>query len=225
MARFARGITLEESKYRNLKTPHYSDDEIRDIVSAHLTSYRRGAETLYWEEVKVGDETTTLVKGPHTPWDFIMYHCAFGGWFDVTDRAKYVLLHQHPGAGLIDPETNVPDFPIMMHLDHFAAYSMGYPRGFDGSMQRISWFAQLMTNWMGDDGALQRLTVFHHQPFFLYDTMWIRGKVVGKDSASSTVEFELWGDNQRGDRISKGRATVALQRRPAGKGAPMSRPA
>jgi hypothetical protein len=213
MARFARGITLEESKYRDLPPVRYTDDEMTDIIQQQLSEFRRGKEVLYWEDVQVGDTLPKLVKGPHTPYDFIMYHSSFGGWFDVTDRAKYLLLQRHPGAGVIDPDTNVPDFPILMHLDHFASQSMGYPRGFDGSMQRISWFGHLLTNWIGDDGFVRNLTVWQHQPFFLYDTMWLTGRVVAKNEADASVDLELWGDNQRGDRISKSKATVVLQSR------------
>jgi hypothetical protein len=117
---------------------------------------------------------------------------------------------------LIDPATNVPDFPIMMHLDHFAAFSMGYPRGFDGSMQRISWFGHAVTNWMGDDAFLRSLTVWHRQPFFLYDTMWINGRVTRKNDADSAVDLELWGENQRGQRISTAQASVVMQSRSGG---------
>ena len=216
MARFARGITMEESKYRDVPRPYYTDDEMARIIDAHEEEYLRGAEVLYWEDVKVGDAVPTIVKGPHTPSDYIMYHSAFGSFFDVTDRIKYLLLKRFPGAAVVDPETNVPEFPHNMHLDGFAASSMGYPRGFDGSMQRISWFGHLVTNWMGDDAVMRTLNVFHRRPLFLYDAMWISGRVAAKHEADATVDLELWGDNQRGERISVGSATVALQNR-AGK--------
>jgi hypothetical protein len=83
-------------------------------------------------------------------------------------------------------------------------------------MQRISWFGHLVTNWMGDDAFLKSLSVFHCQPLFLWDAMWLHGRVVRKDEASSSVDLELWGDNHRGERISNGKATVVLQSR-AGK--------
>jgi hypothetical protein len=140
-----------------------------------------------------------------------MYHSAFGGFFDLTDRLKYLMLKRFPGAGVADPETNVPDFASMMHHDGFYPESMGYPRGFDGSMQRISWFGHLVTNWMGDDAFLRKLTVWQRRPLFLYDMMWLRGRVVAKDHGDMSVDLELWGENQRGERISEGTAKVLLQ--------------
>jgi acyl dehydratase len=213
MARFARGITLEESKYRDVPLPRYTDAEIAAIVDQHEREYLRGSDVLYWEDVTVGDDLPPIVKGPHTVADFILYHSAFGSFFDVADRIKYLMLKRFPGAAPADPETNVPDFPYTMHLDTFHARSMGYPRGFDASMQRISWFGHLVTNWMGDDAFLKQLNVFHCRPLFLWDAMWLHGRVMSKDQQASTVDLELWGDNQRGERISNGSATVVLQNR------------
>jgi hypothetical protein len=90
---------------------------------------------------------------------------------------------------------------------------MGYPRGFDGSMQRISWFGHLVTNWIGDDGFLSGLNIFHPRPLFLWDAMWLHGRVVEKKEADSSIRIEVWGDNQRGERISQGSATAVLQNR------------
>lgn len=211
MARFARGIRMEDSKYRDVPLTRYSAEDMARIVETHEQEYLRGSRVLYWEDVAVGDRLPAIAKGPHTPADFIMYHSAFGSFFDVTDRIKYLMLKRFPGAAIVDPATNVPDFPYTMHLDTFLAHSMGYPRGFDGSMQRISWFGHLVTNWMGDDAFLKRLDVFHCRPLFMWDAMWLHGKVVSKDPATSSVEIDLWGDNQRGERVSNGTATVVLQ--------------
>jgi hypothetical protein len=109
----------------------------------------------------------------------------------------------------------VPDFPNMMHLDSFSSSSMGYPRGFDASMQRISWFGHLVTNWMGDDATIDDLAVLHSSPLFLYDAMWLHGRVAEVDLQSGAVRLALWGDNHRGDRISNGSATVTLPSRAA----------
>ncbi len=213
MGRFARGIPLEESKYRDVPEPYYTQEMMDKLVRQHEQEYLRGRDVLYWEDVKVGDELPGTVKGPHTPNDYILYHASFGGFFDVTDRLKYLMMKRFPGTVGIDPKTNVPDFPISMHLDEFFYKAMGYPRGFDGSMQRISWFGHLITNWMGDDAFLQKLAIFHHRPLFLYDMMWLHGRVVSKDERNSAVDLELWSENQRGEPVSHGTARVLLQNR------------
>lgn len=211
--RFPRGVPLAESKYGDLPDPYWPNEKLQEIIDLHEREQLRGAEPRYVEDVTAGDEVAAIVKGPHTPNDYILYTGAFGGWFDVADRIKYLLLNRFPAAGVVDPRTNVPDFPNMMHLDSFSSESMGYPRGFDASMQRISWFGHLVTNWMGDDATIDDLTVLHCSPLFLYDAIWLQGQVATVDTASSTVRLELWGDNQRGERISNGSATVTLPSR------------
>jgi hypothetical protein len=213
MARFARGIPMEKSKYKDISLPKYTDSEMERIVADYEAESTRGADVLYFEDIAVGDALPSITKGPHTPHDYIMYHSAFGGFFDVTDRLKYLLLKRFPGAAVADPNTNVPDFPNTMHLDMPAAFAIGYPRGFDGSMQRISWFGHLITNWMGDDAFLRSLNVFHRQPLFLYDLMRIGGKVTAKNEQDHSVSIACSGVNQRGDEISVGQAEVVLQSR------------
>jgi len=211
--RFPRGVPMPVSKYRDLADPYWPQDELDRIVACHLDEQLRGAETRYCEDVKVGDELPAMVKGPHTPNDYILYAGAFGGWFDAADRIKYLLLERFPAAGVIDPRTNVPDFPNMMHLDSFSSESMGYPRGFDASMQRISWFGHLLTNWIGDDGVITGMQILHDRPLFLFEAMWLHGSVSAVDAVDGTVTLTLWGDNQHGERLSHGYATLRLPRR------------
>jgi acyl dehydratase len=213
--RFPRGVPMTESKYRDIPDPLWDPAELQKIIDSHEDEYLRGADTLYVEDVRVGDEIPAIAKGPHTPNDYILYAGAFGGWFDVADTIKYQMLSRFPAAGVIDPRTNVPDFPNMMHLDSFSSSSMGYPRGFDASMQRISWFGHLVTNWMGDDATIDGLQVLHCSPLFLYEAMWLHGRVAEVDAATGAVKLTLWGENHRGDRISNGSATVTLPSRAA----------
>jgi len=211
--RFPRGIPMEISKYRDLPDPLWTDEALGEILDVHEREFLRGAQELFVEDVRVGDKLPTIVKGPHTPNDYILYAGAFGGWFDVADRIKYMMLSKFPAAGVTDPRTNVPDFPNMMHLDSFSSSSMGYPRGFDGSMQRISWFGHLVTNWMGDNAFLTSLAVLHDRPLFLYDAMWLDGTVSAVHPESGVVDITLHGRNQRGETVSNGSATVVLQSR------------
>jgi acyl dehydratase len=211
MARFAKDIDLGTSKYRDIELPRYSDADMEDLFERYRSETRRGPDVRYASDVEVGDQLEPRTKGPHTPSDYLMYHAAFGSFFDLTDRLKYEFLSRFPGAATPDPRTNVPDFPNTMHLDMPAAQYLGYPRGFDGSMQRISWFGHLITDWMGDDGSLESLTVFHRQPLFLYDTMTLMGEVASVDGDSGRVQVVCSGRNQRGDEISVARAQVLLR--------------
>jgi len=103
------------------------------------------------------------------------------------------MLKRFPGPASSTP-TNVPDLPYTMHLDTYLRRRW-VTRGFDGSMQRISWFGHLVTNWMATTlpQEPERLPL---QPLSCgRDVVAWPGR--GKDEASSSVELELWGDTTR----------------------------
>ena len=97
------------------------------------------------------------------------------------------------------------------------AREVGMPGGYDVGPQRISWMGQLMTNWMGDDGFLRRLSVSVRRPNIFGDVSWCRADVVDKrvDDGAHVVELELRIENQLGEVTAKGTATIALPSRTA----------
>ncbi len=60
-------------------------------------------------------------------------------------------------------------------------------------------------------------TFYHPAPIFvrLKDTVTCRGRVLSKTSkdGAQTVELEIWAENQRGEKVVTGKATVALPSR------------
>jgi len=46
------------------KMPEYSEAELKEIYAAQDREEIRGANPRYWEDVKVGDELTPVVRGP-----------------------------------------------------------------------------------------------------------------------------------------------------------------
>ncbi len=121
-------------------------------------------------------------------------------------------VRQHPGARLVDPETNVPDVAEAGHWDPAVAKRAGMPYGYDFGGQRVSWMAHLVVDWMGDDAFLKTLEVQERRPNILGDTTWLTGKVIRKYERGGPpcVDCQLWGDNQRHERTTLGWATVIL---------------
>jgi hypothetical protein len=73
-----------------------------------------------------------------------------------------------------------------------------------------------VTNWIGDDGLLHRLSceIRRHNPEG--DTLFIRGTVTGKyanDDGRKYVEFALVAENQDGDLSVRGTAVAQLPSR------------
>ena len=138
---------------------------------------------LYFEDVTVGDELPALVKGP----------------------IQQIQLTRYAGAS--------GDFnPI--HQDSEFAQAAGMGGVFAHGMLSMGFVAQAVTDWAGA-GTVRKIGVRFAALVRLKDTVTCRGRVVAtaqKDGAN-VVELEIWADNQKGDTVVTGKASVALPTR------------
>ncbi|MFH1487079.1 MAG: MaoC family dehydratase N-terminal domain-containing protein, partial [Chloroflexota bacterium] len=193
--RMEKGQARGKGKYTSVDGYCYKEAEIQAIEEAYLSERRRGDAPRFWEDVEVGDEVGSLVKGPLTLTSMIAFLMGYGSPMCRTDRIAHLYMHAHPNARLVDPATNIPDLPEASHWRDDLARRGGLPRGYDIGGQRISWMAHLMTDWMGDEGFLGRLEVQLRRPNFIGDTTWCRGRVADKRTKDGAcfVECEVWG--------------------------------
>ena len=65
-ARHERKASREKNKYKDVKTYVYTDAERNAIDEKVMTEPQRirGANTRYWEDVKIGDAIDEIVRGP-----------------------------------------------------------------------------------------------------------------------------------------------------------------
>jgi acyl dehydratase len=193
----------------------YTEEEIAEIDAAYEAETRRGCLPLFWEDVVEGDDLPTLVKGPYRLTDAILWHAGFGQAFPThAFRLAYETRKRSPG--LFTPNRlNVPDIVQRMHWDEEWAQKVGAATCYDYGALRETFLAQLVTNWMGDDGWLWKMTARHLKFNYVGDTTWIGGKITAKDrqGARCTVHIDLWCRNQRGSVTSTGSAVVLLPSR------------
>jgi hypothetical protein len=73
----------------------------------------------------------------------------------------------------------------------------------------------LVTDWMGDDGTLKKLSCQVRHPSIMGDTNIVRGKVKAKriEGDERLVDCEIWVENQAGLVTAPGSAVVALPSR------------
>ena len=138
---------------------------------------------VYVEDVKVGDELPPLVKGP----------------------LQQIQLTRYAGAS--------GDFnPI--HQDAEFAKAAGMGGVFAHGMLSMAFVAQAVTDWAGA-GRVRKIGVRFAALVRLNDTVTCRGRVVGtsqKDGVS-LVELDIWAENQKGEKVVTGKATVDLASR------------
>jgi acyl dehydratase len=138
---------------------------------------------VYVEDVKVGDELPPLVKGP----------------------IQQIQLTRYAGAS--------GDFnPI--HQDEELARAAGMGGVFAHGMLSMGFVAQAVTDWAGA-GRVRKLGVRFAALVRLKDTVTCRGRVVATSQKDglSLVELDVWAENQRGEKVVTGKATVALPSR------------
>ena len=138
---------------------------------------------IYFEDVKVGDELPSLVKGP----------------------IQQIQLTRYAGAS--------GDFnPI--HQDDEFAKAAGMGGVFAHGMLSMGFVGQVVTDWAGP-AAVRKLGVRFAGLVRLKDTITCRGRVLAKSSKDDVnlVDLEVWAENQRGEKVVTGKATVVLPTR------------
>ena len=138
---------------------------------------------IYVEDVQVGAELPPLVKGP----------------------VQQIHLTRYAGAS--------GDFnPI--HQDDEFARAAGMGGVFAHGMLSMGWVGQAVTDWAGA-GSVRKLGVRFTGLVRLKDTITCRGRVLSRSSKDDVhlVELEVWAENQRGEKVVTGKATVALPSR------------
>ena len=202
----------------------YSKDEIEAISTSIEGEQRRGAATLYWEDVNVGDKLTPVIKGPLSTTDLMGWQAKSGPGLSYPchelayHRVKSAMGIWRGGyrSGL-NTLTNWPyDISIGGHYDWEGVKSRGMPAPFDVGAFRACATAHLLSNWMGDDGFLRRVEVQFRKPNLYGDTTFFNAEVVKKykdiieDEEYGAVDIKITGTNQLGEVSTPGKATLYL---------------
>jgi acyl dehydratase len=197
--------------------PVYSAEQIDEIARAYADEQRRGAEPRYWEDVNIGDAIGPLVKGPLTMVDIVAFYAGRRYVYPPLKLA-FEQRRSHPANVYTSRVTGIPMHPAAGHFDPEIAKEIGMPGAYDQGFMRVNWISHLLTNWSGDHAWISRLDVSNRLPNVVGDTCWCEGSIVAKSRKGprAEVECELWARNQRGERVSRGTATVLLPSREVG---------
>ena len=77
---------------------------------------------------------------------------------------------------------------------------------------RFSYLHNMLREWIGEAGHIRRVKCEYRGKHYKGDTLTCRGRVVKKyvQGGEHLVDLEVWVQNQKGETISPGEATVAL---------------
>lgn len=192
----------------------YTQEEIEKIAEGYRTEFRRGSQVLYWEDVNAGDLLPTVQKGPLTLVDIVGFYSGRRTVYNVMKLA-FAERDRHPRNVYYSPTRNIPMHPAAGHFDVEIAHEIGMPGAYDQGWQRINWAGHMLTNWAGDHGFVRRLHGRVTKPNLVGDLTIVHGEVTGKrkENGEALIEIRWWGENQRGEQNSSGKAEVRLPSR------------
>jgi acyl dehydratase len=198
----------------------YTDDQLAEIEALYDAEYRRGADTLWLEDVEVGATLPTMVKGPLTITDMINMHMG-GGWFGYGNPAlRLGFENRKKMRGFYTKnEFGAWDVVQRVHWDTELARRVGVPATYDIGPMRWAWLIHYCTNWGGDDAWLFRVRGEFRKFNYMGDTTWITGTVTDArvdPELGPLVELEVVGTNQRGQHNINGSATILVSSRAHG---------
>ena len=137
-------------------------------------------KTLFFDDVRAGTEITPLVK-PITLLKMNMYSAATWNFYKI-------------------------------HWDTVFSRELGFKDANVHGPLFGAFLSQMLTDWIGPDGTLKRLAYSNRGMSFPGDTLTCKGKVARKHTkdGQNLVECEVWVENQKGENLAPGTATVAL---------------
>ena len=190
----------------------YNDIELRDIGKAQQHEIRSGKHSPALKEIVVGDALPTLVRGPLTIGDMICWQAAIGPSYRAGSLGYQDTL-KTPHSTVTNPVTGWPVKYSQQHEDFLLSSQRGMPAPFDNGVMRLAWVSPLLTNWIGDDGSLQQLTVRLNAANLYGDTTWYHGTVANifTEDGYCRCNIDITGINQLGETTTTGEAVVMFQ--------------
>jgi acyl dehydratase len=207
----------ERTKYADLERKAWTPDEIDDVARRYRAEKVRGAETRYWEDVKVGEVLPSRIKGPLTLSDEAAFTMGRGSPFMRSSRLAFALRDSHPNVFPLD-RYGVPDVAERVHFEDDLAIATGNIAPYDYGPQREGWMAHVVTDWMGDDGFVRAFHAQLRKFNYLGDLTECKGVVESTrtEGTLNLVRVTLTGEDHRGRTTCVGWADVALPTRAGG---------
>ena len=96
-----------------------------------------------------------------------------------------------------------------IHYDlDYTTRQEGYPGLLITGPLQGDWLCQAVTDWLGEDGTLERFTFSHRQAAYLGETLTTGGHVAARDAATGRVTLALHVRNEAGAVVTPGEAVA-----------------
>lgn len=134
---------------------------------------------------------------------------------DVAVGSEIPSLVKHPTTRQLVMWAGASTDFYQIHYDKDFAQSNGLPGVIVHGQLSCSFLGQLITDWVGEEGSIRKLTCSYRGMNFPGEALTCKGKVTKKyvEDGGHYVESDIWVENPGGEKTVLGTAIVALPTR------------
>ena len=134
---------------------------------------------------------------------------------DVDEGTEIPTLHKDPTTQQLVKYAGASGDYYQIHYDKDYALANGLPNVILHGALKGAWMAQIMTNWIGEQGTLKKFTTQYRGMDVPGTPMSGKGVVSKKyvDGDERLLECDIWLENSEGQKTTQGSAIVSLPSR------------
>lgn len=201
-------------KNRDVERASYSESDLALIDECYASETVRGAQTRLVSDVEVGEQLGPIAKGPITVTEMVGWHSGVGWGMYGGGASKLAFKNrQRIPKFYVKNQFGSWDSAQRCHWDDDWARQMGHPAPYDYGVMRTSWMVHLVTNWMGDDAWVWKVSASIRRFNYIGDSHFIHGAVRSVDETGNTATIDVWGVNQRQETTCRASIVVILPTR------------
>lgn len=187
-------------KNRRIERPKYSEDDLARYEAIYESEAVRGSTPRTVADIAVGEALGPIAKGPLSVTDMISWHVGvgWGMYGGGTSRIAFRNRRRVPKFYLPN-DLGFFDSAQRCHWDDEWAKRLGHPAAYDYGVMRTNWMVHLVTDWMGDDAWVWKVSASVRKFNYLGDAHIITGVVGDVDRNANTATVSVSGENQRGE--------------------------
>ncbi|MGD9636430.1 MAG: AMP-binding protein, partial [Pirellulales bacterium] len=206
-----RVAEAEVTLVRMLRTEHelrvnrgchrYAAREVHDFTEAMNQESIRGDRPFELYELQVGSPLPSIVRGPLSVADMVSWNAGVGP-ATAGGAIGMRALWTSAAKPLVHPLTGAPVSASHQHEDPLLSAGRGMSLPFDNGIMRLAWMMPLVTNWIGDEAAIQSVHARILRPNLYGDVTWYSGHISASEetSAGFRLQIDTRGANQLGER-------------------------
>lgn len=144
-------------------------------------------------------------------------------WEDINESSEVAAMEKIATTQMLVRWAGASGDFNPLHFDDAFANMAGVSKPIVHGALKRQWLIQLVTSWMGDEGTLKKFSCQYRGmdwPRTMKDTenpqdgeTWSCAGTVSRkyvDNEEHLVELEIWVENGKGERTTRGSATIAL---------------